>query len=77
MLDWLGQEGSRILEICNWSLEDKQNKKKIIDALTVKCQPHENAHLYKQHFILIRQGTQETFSDLYEEFMPHILPLHI
>ena len=28
MLDWLGQEGSRILELHNWSLEDKQNKKK-------------------------------------------------
>ena len=32
MLDWLGQEGSRILELHTWSLEDKQNKKKIIDA---------------------------------------------
>ena len=29
MLDWLVQEGSRILELHNWSLEDKQNKKKI------------------------------------------------
>ena len=30
MLDWLGQ-GSRILQLHNWSLEDKQNKNKIID----------------------------------------------
>ena len=48
MLDWLGQEGSRTLELPNWSLEDKQNKKKIIDALKAKCQPQENAQLYKQ-----------------------------
>ena len=47
MLDWLGQEGSRILELHNWSLEDKQNKKKIMDAHKAKCQPQENAHLYK------------------------------
>ena len=51
MLDWLGQEGSGILELHNWSLEDKQNKKKTVDALKVKCQPQENAHLYKQQFL--------------------------
>ena len=39
MLDWLGQEGSRILEVHNWSLEDKQNKKKIIDVFKAKYQP--------------------------------------
>ena len=66
MLDWVGQEGSRILELHNWSIEDKQNKK-IIDALKANCQPEENAHLYKQQFFLIRQGSQETFSDLYQE----------
>ena len=60
MLDWLGQEGSRILELHNWSLEDKQNKKKIIDALQAKCRPQENANLYKQQFLLIKQGSQET-----------------
>ena len=52
MLDWLGQEGSRFLELHNWSLDDKQNKKKIIDTLKVKCQSQENAHLYKQQFFL-------------------------
>ena len=54
MLDWLGQEGSRILELYNWSLEDKQNKKKSIDALQAKYRPPENAHLYTQQFFLIR-----------------------
>ena len=39
MLYWLSQEGSRVLELHNWSLDDKQNKKKIIDALKTKCQP--------------------------------------
>ena len=56
-LDWLGQKCSRILEFHNWSLEDKQNKKKIIDALKAKCQPQESAHLYKQQFFLISQGS--------------------
>ena len=65
MLDWLGQEGRRILKLHNWSIEDKQNKMKIIDALKAKCQPQENAHLYKQQFFLIRQGSQGTFSDFY------------
>ena len=39
MIDWLGQEGSRILDLHSWWLEDKQNKNKIIDALKAKCQP--------------------------------------
>ena len=67
LLDLLGQEGSRILELLNRSLEDKQNKQKITDAIKAKCQPQENTHLYKQQFFLIRQGSQETFSDLYQE----------
>ena len=66
MLGWLGQEGSRIQELHNWSLEDKQNKK-IIHALKAKCQPQENIHVYKQQFFLIRQGSQVTFIDLYQE----------
>ena len=61
MLDWLGQDGSRILGLHSWLLEDKQNKKKIKDALKAKCQPHKNAHLYKQQFFLIRQDSQDTF----------------
>ena len=67
MLNWLGQEGSRILKLHDWSPEDKQNKEKIIDALKEKCQSQENAHLYKQQFLLIRQGCEATFSDLYKE----------
>ena len=65
MLDWLGQEVRRILELHNWSPEYKQ--KKILDALKAKCQPQENAYLYKHQFFLIRQGFQETFSDLCQE----------
>ena len=45
MLDWLGQEGSRILELHNWSLEDKQNKKKIIDALQSKMSATKKMHI--------------------------------
>ena len=56
MLDWLGHEGSIILELHSY--------KKVKDALKAKCQPQENAHLYKQQFFQIRQGFQETFSDL-------------
>ena len=58
MPDQLDQECSRILELHNWSLDDKQNKKKIIDALKAKCQPQENDHLYKKQYFLIRQGSQ-------------------
>ena len=47
MLDWLGQVGSRILELHYWSLDDKQSKKKFIDAVKAKCQPQENARMYK------------------------------
>ena len=61
MLDWLGQEGIRILELHNWSLEDKQNKKKITDALKAKCQPQGNLHLYKHQFLLISKVLKRLF----------------
>ena len=67
MLNWLGQEGNIILELNNWSPEDKQNKMKIIGTVKTTCQPQENPHLYKQQFFLIRQGSQEMSSDLYHE----------
>ena len=72
MLDWLGQEGSRILELHNWSLEQQPKKKKIKDALKAKFQPQENSHLYKRQFFLIRQSSQETFLYLYKRYATYM-----
>ena len=53
MLDWLGQESSRILELHNGSLEDKQNKKKIINVNPINFSLEQNILVVsRQAFIL-------------------------